>query len=84
MPSLEKGVTGKYLVVLPVSTDLNVTDQYREPLELKACKRRPMGWGTGFRRDTKMTKTIVLAALAFAFAAALDVGPELAIVFQQH
>jgi hypothetical protein len=43
-----------------------------------------MGWGTGFRRDTKMTKTIVLAALAFAFAAALDVGPELAMVFQQH
>jgi hypothetical protein len=31
-----------------------------------------------------MTKAIVFAALAFAFAAALDVGPELAMVFQQH
>jgi hypothetical protein len=31
-----------------------------------------------------MTKAIVLAALAFTFAAALEIGPELAMVLQQH
>jgi hypothetical protein len=51
---------------------------------VEACKRRSMGWGTAFRREYEMTKTIVLAALAFAFAAALEVGPELAMVLQPH
>jgi hypothetical protein len=31
-----------------------------------------------------MTKTIVLAALAFAFAAVLEVGPELAMVVHPY
>jgi hypothetical protein len=31
-----------------------------------------------------MTKVIVLAALAFAFAATLEVGPELAMALQQY
>jgi hypothetical protein len=43
-----------------------------------------MGWENCYRRDTKMTKAIVLTALAFAFAAALEVGPELAMVLQSH
>jgi hypothetical protein len=64
--------------VLPVSTDLNVTDQYRK------AGQKIDGLGNRFRKDTKMTKAILFAALAFAFAAALDVGPELAMVFQQH
>jgi hypothetical protein len=37
-----------------------------------------------FRREYAMTKTIVLAALVSPFAAALEVGPELAMVLQPH
>jgi hypothetical protein len=40
--------------------------------------------GNSSRRDTTMTKAIVLAALAFTFAAALEIRPELAMVLQQH
>jgi hypothetical protein len=42
------------------------------------------GLGNYFRKEYAMTKTIVLAALAFAFAAALEVGPELAMVLQPY
>jgi hypothetical protein len=37
-----------------------------------------------FRRDTTMTKTIVLAALAIAFATAVEVGPELAMAVHPY
>ncbi len=35
-------------------------------------------------KEYAMTKTIVLAALAFAFAAVLEVGPELAMVVHPY
>jgi hypothetical protein len=70
VPFLEKGVTGKYVSVT-----------YR-PMLKPQFGALISGLGNGFRRDATMTKVIVLAALAFAVASALEIGPEVAMVVQ--